>query len=63
MMNIKASDEEVILMADVLRRRFAESAYRVAENFASEHRLIGDTERADQWERVGAELRDKRTFS
>lgn len=63
MMDITATDDEVTLMAAVLRRRFAETAYRVADTFASEHRVIGDVERADQWDRVSAEIRQKRTLS
>lgn len=62
-MDITATDDEVTLMAAVLRRRFADTADQIASRFASEHRLIGDAERADQWDRVSAEIRQKRTLS
>lgn len=50
------SDEEVVLMADVLRRRHGIGARGVALNLAFEHRAVGDETRASQWDRVGARL-------
>ena len=58
-MDASVTDQEVELMADVLRQRFAGAAGQAAVNFANEHRVIGDETRARHWDRVAAELQGR----
>jgi len=50
-------------MSYVLLRKFGLSAFDVAEDFAREHRAIGDQARAHIWDKVCRELDQTRTLS
>lgn len=46
------SGEEIRMMAGILKRRYLDSAADVARHFAQEHKIIGDSSRAETWRRV-----------
>lgn len=56
-------DQEIRDMSHVLLRKFGSSAFDVAEDFAREHRAIGDQARAHIWDKVCRELDQTRTLS
>lgn len=59
----QVQDQDIRDISLVLLRKFGSSALDVAEDFAAEHRAVGDGGRACIWDRVCRELVQTRTLS
>lgn len=46
------SGEEIRIMAGILRHCYLDNAADVARHFAHEHKVVGDSRRAETWRRV-----------